>query len=82
MLAGTLPAGTRVRVTQSFQAGAASVEAEVEGVVDAWESEPTGSWYAHGEGGRLWLNRLRLRKDDGELTLLVIDERSRIEQIE
>lgn len=81
MLASKLPAGTRVRVTQSFQGGAQAVEARVEGVVEAWEAEPTGSWHAHGKDGRLWLNRLRLRKDDGELTLLVIDERSDVEQL-
>ena len=50
-----------------------------EGIVEACRPEPTGSWCAHGKNDKLWLIRLRIRKDDGELTALVIDHNSRIE---
>ncbi|HNQ24621.1 MAG TPA: hypothetical protein PKK06_16175 [Phycisphaerae bacterium] len=73
------PPGSRVRVVQSFSAGAESVAARAEGTVEAWEESPTGSWYAHGKQHKLWLTRLRLRKADGELALLVIDDRTRVE---
>lgn len=52
-----------------------------------WERRPTESWYAHGktpvgaEGPKLWLNRLRLRKVDGELTLIVIDDATEIAKL-
>lgn len=55
--------------------------AETAGTVVGWRYEPTGSWYStdgdpntpHADG-RLQLLRLRLRKVDGELTDLVIDD--------
>jgi hypothetical protein len=42
-------------------------------------AEPTGSWYAHGKDDKLWLNRIRLRKDDGEITTIVVDQHTRFE---
>jgi hypothetical protein len=59
-----------------------SFEAEVVGAVEAWEDRPTGSWHAHGKYDKLWLRRLKLRKADGEITLLVIDDATRIARIE
>jgi hypothetical protein len=82
MLEKEWPPGTRVQVVQSFVHGRGTVEARVEGVVESWSDEPTGSWFAHGKDDRLWLKRLRLRKDDGEISLLVVDDRSQIELVE
>jgi hypothetical protein len=48
----------------------------VEGIVVKHESSKTGSWFAHGYDGKLWLNCLTLRKDDGEEVRLNLDERS------
>ena len=62
--------------------------AETVGVVEAWSEEPTGSWHAHGRetserlGRKLWLGRLRLRKVDGEVVLLVIDDATQIARLE
>ena len=53
--------------------------APVEGVVVEAKSRPTGSWFAHGEADRLWLDRIVLRKDDGEVSTLNLDEHSRVE---
>ena len=51
----------------------------VEGVVTRFRQAKTGSWYAHARDDRLWLDRLELRKDDGELVTLVLDQYSVIE---
>jgi len=72
--------GARVRVEQSIHAGESAGRAEwttrVEGTVLSCEAEPTSSWYAHGKDDRVWLLRLRLKKDDGEITALNLDEAS------
>lgn len=39
---------------------------------------PTGSWFAHGKEARLWLDRLKLEKEDGELVELILDQDSRV----
>ncbi|RJP31537.1 MAG: hypothetical protein C4547_15460 [Phycisphaerales bacterium] len=74
--------GTPVRVIQVVQRRGRPYEAEVVGVVVAWEDQPTGSWHAHGKNDKLWLKRLKLRKVDGELTNLVVDASTRIARIE
>jgi hypothetical protein len=52
------------------------------GVIEDWAEEPTGAWYAHGRNGKLWLQRLRLRKADGELTSLIIDAQTQSHALE
>ncbi|MBX3395112.1 MAG: hypothetical protein KF841_07055 [Phycisphaerae bacterium] len=42
------------------------------------QARPTGSWFAHGKGDKLWLTRLRLRRDDGELVDFNLDQDTRI----
>lgn len=76
------PAGTPVRVQQWVDRREGAIEVQVVGVVESWEELPTGSWYAHGKHDRLWLKRLKLRKADGEQTLLVCDDRTAIARIE
>jgi len=74
-----LAPGTRVRVTQKLVCGAAIWETRVEGEVLAHRYEPTGSWFAHGKNDRLWLERIHLRKPDGEITVLSLDPNSVVE---
>lgn len=74
-----LARGDRVRVTQSIIGRDLLWKAPVEGVVIAYQPEPTGSWFAHGKGDKLWLLRLRLQKADGEITTLTIDAHSEVE---
>jgi hypothetical protein len=71
--------GVRVKVTQQIAARDYALTSEVRGTILDYEQKPTGSWFAHSKGDKLWLDRLRLRKDDGELTTLNLDEYSRIE---
>ena len=68
------PPGTPVHVSETTIRRDESIETRVIGVVEAWEDMPTGSWFARGKDDRLWLKRLRLRKADGEVSLLVVDD--------
>lgn len=76
------PPGTPVRVTHVVERRGQSYHIDVYGVVEAWEELPTGSWFAHGKHDRLWLRRLRLKKLDGEITLLVLDNTTSIAKLE
>ena len=71
--------GTRIRVTQQIAARQYSMQAVVEGVIVSYGQQPTGSWYAHSRDDKLWLDRVELRKADGEVTILNLDDYSNIE---
>lgn len=79
MLPLKLKPGDRIRVTQRIESRTGAWPSRVEGTVESCKWEPTGSWFAHGKDDRLWLLRVRLRKDDGEITTLVIDRNSEID---
>jgi len=53
----------------------------VEGVITRFRQSKTGSWFAKARNGRLWLDRLELRLDDGELTILNLDPYTTIEPV-
>jgi hypothetical protein len=82
MLAQKLKPGTRIRVTQTIHRREGDWHTAVTGEVLTFGQEKTGSWYAHSPKGKLMLGRIRLRKDDGELTTITLDERSRVELLE
>ena len=77
-LSSRLRPGARVRGTQQIAARDYAWVSEVRGTVISYEQKPTGSWFAHSRDDKLWLDRLTLRKDDGELTALVLDGFSNI----
>ena len=74
------PPGTRVRVTQQLPRLDSSWTNSVEGVITRFQQAKTGSWFAHARGDQLWLDRLELRLDDGELVVLSLDQYSVIEE--
>lgn len=74
-----LTPGTRVRVTQQIAARHYALTSEVRGTVVEYQQKPTGSWFAHSKADKLWLDRLLIRKEDGELTTLNLDEFTRIQ---
>ncbi len=76
-----LQPGQRVRVRQEIERREDNWVQQVEGTIVALRREKTGSWFAHGKDDKLWLDRLRLQKDDGEITTLVIDEHTHIEVV-
>lgn len=69
----------RVRIQQSIHARDGDWNSAVtEGEVVSFLARPTGSWFAHGKGDKLWLRRLRLRRDDGELVDFNVDQDTQI----
>lgn len=73
--------GDRVRVTQQVAKRDETWTQTVEGVVTGFRRAKTGSWYAHAKDDRLWLDRLEVRRDDGEIVTLNLDQYSRIERV-
>ena len=72
---------SRVRVTQQVIMSNEGKLTSVEGVVLRVGQQKTGSWFAHGRDKKLWLDRIELRKDDGELVVVNLDQYSRVEVI-
>ena len=70
--------GAKVKVTQQIAARHYSLPTVVEGTIVSFAQKETGSWFAHSRDDRLWLDRLVIRKADGELTTLILDEYSHI----
>ncbi|MCC7387782.1 MAG: hypothetical protein IT431_03340 [Phycisphaerales bacterium] len=77
----SLEPGMRVRVTQQVVLQSRPSTTTVEGVVESFGQQKTGSWFAHSEDKKLWLDRLRLRTDDGEIVCCNLDHLSRVEVV-
>ena len=71
--------GAKVKVTQQIAARHYSLPAVIKGTVVDFGQKETGSWFAHSRDDRLWLDRLTLKKADGEITTLNLDDYSLIE---
>lgn len=74
-----LQPGARVKVTQQIAARGYTYTTDVIGTIVCYKQKPTGSWYAHSKGDKLWLDRLVIRKDDGEITTLNLDDYTVVE---
>lgn len=74
-----LAPGTHVRVTQQLPAVQRVSTTTVEGTVVRYRQSMTGSWFAHSLHDKLWLDRLELKKADGELVVLNLDQYTVIE---
>ena len=72
--------GTRVRVTQQLPHRDQVWTETVEGVIRRYQQAKTGSWYAHARDVQLWLDRLELQLDDGEVVILNLDRYTVIEE--
>jgi hypothetical protein len=73
--------GVKVVVTQQIPARDHVWTNQTRGTVVGFEQKPTGSWFAHSKNDKLWLDRLLVRLDDGELSTLNLDDYSRVEMI-
>ena len=71
--------GIMVKVTQQIAARNYTWTKDVVGEVVSFEQKQTGSWYAHSKDDKLWLDRLVLKKADGEITTLNLDDYTHIE---
>src|SRR3954447_24955510 len=78
-LRSQLVPGARVRVTQQIAARDHTWTTEVRGTVVDFGQRETGSWYAHSRDDKLWLDRRTIRRDDGELSTLILDDYSVVE---
>lgn len=74
--------GSYVRVTQQMPLRDRTWSTAVVGTVIRFRQAKTGSWFSHSRDGQLWLDRLELRCDDGELVVLNLDQYSVVEPIE
>lgn len=79
--AAQLTPGTRVRILQQIDRREGDWRCQIEGTLVDVHIRPTGSWFVGKPQGRYPLRRLTLRKDDGELTILSLDEDSRVEVV-
>ena len=78
----TLTPGTRVRITKQVARQGQALTNTVEGTVVACEQRKTGSWFAHAKDDKLWLDRLEIHKDDGEVYVCNIEATTHIEIID
>lgn len=78
-MSNELKPGQRVRIYQEIDRREGVWSSDVVGTVVAVKAEKTGSWYAHGKDDKLWLNRIQLQKDSGELTSVSVDQYTRYE---
>jgi hypothetical protein len=75
----TLVPGARVTVTQQIPHRDRVWTNKVSGTIMEYTQKPTGSWFAHSKDDRLWLDRLKIKRDDGELLTLNLDDYSHVE---
>lgn len=73
--------GARVRVTQQLPHRDQTWVNTVEGVITRYQQAKTGSWFAHARDDQLWLDRLEIELDDGEVVILNLDRYTVIEEV-
>jgi hypothetical protein len=71
--------GQSVRITQTVPRLSGAISTAVEGTVLRHYRAKTGSWFAHAKDHKLWLDRLDIRKPNGELATLNLDPYTTIE---
>ena len=74
--------GSVVRITQQIPRRTDTVTTTVTGTVVRQERQPSGSWFARNKDNKVWLDRLVIRKEDGEITILNLDEYTVVEVIQ
>ncbi|MBX3321375.1 MAG: hypothetical protein KF757_00140 [Phycisphaeraceae bacterium] len=74
--------GQRVRVIGQIARPSGALVSTVEGVVLRIGQQKTGSWFAHALDKKLWIDRVELRKDDGEIVVRNLDAMTRVEVVE
>ncbi len=74
--------GQRIRVFKEVDRREGNWTHELSGTVLAVNAEETGSWHARGKNDKLWLTRIRLEKENGEITTIVADQHTRLELLD
>jgi len=65
--------GSLVRVTKVLTHGEERSAFVIEGEVLRMGQQKTGSWYAHSKDKKLWLDRVEIKKGDGEIVVVNLD---------
>lgn len=73
--------GQRVVVTQQIPQRDEVWTQRIEGRVLRSEQRKTGSWFAHSKDDKLWLDRLTIVKDDGELIVCNLDRYTHVDVV-
>lgn len=76
---GDIKPGMKIRITQVIDRREGDWQLQVVGEVIETFAQKTGSWNAHGKDDKLWLNRIKIRKENGELSLMSVDPATRYE---
>ena len=71
--------GQRVVITQQIPQRDEVWTSQICGTVERYEMAKTGAWFAGAKDEKLWLDRLTIRKDDGEIVVCILDGYSHIE---
>ncbi|QNN23027.1 hypothetical protein HED60_12360 [Planctomycetales bacterium ZRK34] len=77
-----LKPGMIVEITQQIPQRDEVWTTTTRGTIVKYDQVKTGSWFAHARHDKLWLDRLTLRKDDGEIVDLILDEYTHAEVID
>jgi hypothetical protein len=75
------PPGSRLRITQHVRVGHRRWLTQVEGVVVHESRRPVGGIEMGGKASYCHQKTLRLKRDDGELTEVAIDQETHVETI-
>lgn len=81
MTVDQLKPGQQVRISQEIDRREGAWKSQVVGTVVSAAPEQSGSWHARGKGQKLWLYRVRLQRENGEQTTVVVDQNTTIEAI-
>ena len=73
--------GTRVRVVQSVRVGHREWTTQVSGVVEREGLRPIGGMEMGGKALYCYQPTIRLRKDDGEITVVALDDETTVEEV-
>ena len=73
--------GARIRVTQHVRVGHRRWQTEVEGVVECEGYRPVGGMEMGGKASYCLQPTLRLRRDDGEVMVVALDDDSSVEEL-
>ncbi|WP_406700263.1 hypothetical protein V5E97_15710 [Singulisphaera sp. Ch08] len=74
-------AGTRLRVTQRVRVGHREWTTLVEGLVEQEGQRPVGGMEMGGKASYCQQPTLRLRRDDGEVIVVAVDEHSVVQSL-
>lgn len=72
----------RIKVTQRIESRDENWDTQIVGTILSAEPQTTGSWFTHAKDSKLWLLRIEIQKDDGEISRLILDRCTRIEVLE